>query len=104
MNQPHDEDTFWNLVDEFIENANQAVDQAGDPALVSAALLQACSRFSAFVVATSSLDRKEYTDEIPSALSFLSGQFHEQLEADLEDYREHYKVYIANERPDEPLH
>ncbi|WP_027329934.1 DUF3144 domain-containing protein [Marinimicrobium agarilyticum] len=106
MNQPpeHDEETFWNLVDQFIEQANNAVDQAGDPALVSAALLQACSRFNAFVVAAASLDRKEYTEEMPSALSFLSDQFREQLEADLEDYREHYKVYIAKDRPEDPLH
>lgn len=104
MNQPYDEDTFWNLVDHFIEQANEAVDQAGDPALVSAALLQACTRFNAFTVAAASLDRKEYTEEMPSALSFLSEQFREQLEADLEDYREHYKVYIAKERPEDPLH
>jgi len=104
MNEPHDEDAFWEIVDHFIETANEAVDQSGDPALVSAALLQACSRFSAFTVATSSLDRKEYTEEMPSALAFLSEQFREQLEADMEDYREHYKVYIAKERSDEPLH
>lgn len=104
MNEPHDEDIFWEIVDHFIETANEAVDQAGDPALVSAALLQACSRFGAFTVAAASLDRKEYTEEMPSALAFLSEQFREQLEADLEDYREHYKVYIAKERSDEPLH
>lgn len=104
MSATHDEDIFWNLVDEFIERANEACDTAGDPALVSAALLQACSRFNAFSVASASLDRKEFTEEMPSALEFLTGQFHDQLQADLEDYREHYKVYIARERPDEPLH
>lgn len=104
MNEPYDEEKFWELVDQFIETANNACDSAGDPALVSAALLQASSRFSAFTVAAASIDRKEYTEEIPSALEFLSEQFQQQLAADMEDYREHYKVFIAKERPDDSLH
>ena len=54
----------------------------------------------AFVVAASSLDRKEYTDEMESALQFLTTQYREHLRADLEDYRENYKVYIVKERPE----
>lgn len=104
MSESRDEEAFWALVDQFIESANQACDSETDPGLVSAALLQACSRFSAFTVAEASLDRKEYTEEMPSALEFLSKQFRQQLEADMEDYREHYKVYIAKERPDDSLH
>ena len=59
---------FWDLVDVFIERANAACDDA-DPGLVSAALLNAAARFNAFVVASSSIDRKEYIDEIEQLLA-----------------------------------
>lgn len=99
MSKTPDQEAYWDLVDEFIRRANEACDQA-DPNVVSAALVQAAARFGAFVVAASSLDRKEYTDEMDSALEFLTKQYREHLRADLEDYRENYKVYIVKERPE----
>jgi hypothetical protein len=92
-----DEELFWNLVDQFIQNANDACDQA-DPGVVSAALLNAAARFNAFVVASSSLDRKEYIEEMDSSLNYLTGRYREILRDNLEDYRDHYKEYV---RPDE---
>ncbi|MDQ2076818.1 DUF3144 domain-containing protein [Marinimicrobium sp. ABcell2] len=99
MSKAPEDEAYWNLVDEFIQRANEACDDA-DPSAVSAALLQASARFSAFVVAASSLDRKEFTEEMDSSLQFLTTQYREHLRADLEDYRENYKVYIAKERPE----
>lgn len=93
-----DEDkVFWDLVDSFIEKANAACDEA-DPGIVSAALLNATARFNAFVVASSSIDRKEYIEEIESAQKYLTGRYHELVRNNLDDYRENYKVYI---RPDD---
>jgi len=94
----NDENLFWDLVDSFIEKANAACDEA-DPGIVSAALLNAAARFNAFVVASSSIDRKEYMDEIESAQKYLTGKYHELVRDNLDDYRDNYKVYI---RPDEP--
>lgn len=93
-----DEKQFWDLVDTFIENANDACDDL-DPGIVSAALLNAAARFNAFVVASASLDRKEYIDEIESAQKYLTGRYAELVRNNLDDYRDNYKVYI---RPDEP--
>ena len=93
-----EEKIFWDLVDAFIEKANAACDDA-DPGVVSAALLNAAARFNAFVVASSSIDRKEYIEEIESAQKYLTGRYHELVRDNLDDYRENYKVYI---RPDEP--
>lgn len=100
MNKTSDEQVYWDLVDDFIQRANDACEDA-DPSAVSAALLHASARFSAFVVAASSLDRKEFTEEMEPSLAFLASQYREHLRSNLEDYREHYKVYIAKERPDE---
>jgi hypothetical protein len=92
MSSP-DEQVFWDTVDAFIEQANSACERM-DPSAASAALMHAAARFSAFVVASSSLDRKEYIEEMKVALNYLTDQYRELLRADLEDYRENYKIYI----------
>lgn len=102
MSSPPDDERFWQRVDAFIQDANRGCAAGEDPALVSAALLRASARFSAFAVANASLDRKAYIDEMDSALDYVTGQFREQLREDLEDYRENYKIEIANNRPDSP--
>ena len=93
-----EENQFWDLVDAFIQQANDSCETL-DPGMVSAALLNASARFNAFVVASSSLDRKEYIDEIESAQKYLTGRYAELVRNNLDDYRDNYKTYI---RPDEP--
>ena len=93
MSDNNEDTLFWNLVDSFIEQANNACEEA-DPGVVSAALLNAAARFNAFVVAASSIDRKEYIEEIESARNYLTGRYRELVSENLEDYRENYKVYV----------
>jgi hypothetical protein len=95
-----EDDQFWDLVDAFIEQANNACDEL-DPGAVSAALLNAAARFNAFVVASSSIDRKQYIDEIESAQKYLTGRYAELVRNNLDDYRENYKVYIGDKDEDE---
>lgn len=95
-----EDDQFWDLVDAFIEQANNACDDL-DPGAVSAALLNAAARFNAFVVATSSINRKEYIEEIDSAQKYLTGRYAELVRNNLDDYREHYKLYIGDKDEDE---
>lgn len=92
-----DEAQFWDLVDAFITQANNACEEV-DPGIVSAALLNAAARFNAFVVASSSLDRKEFIEEIESAQNYLTGRYRDLVRDNLDDYRENYKIYV---RPDE---
>lgn len=87
------ETRYWDLVDHLIQQANDACEHL-DPSAVSAALLNAAARFNAFAVATASLDRNEYSEEIEPALQHLSGRYRELLRENLEDYREHYTSYI----------
>lgn len=93
MSDNNEDTLFWNLVDSFIEQANNACEEV-DPGVVSAALLNAAARFNAFVVAASSIDRKEYIEEIESARNYLTGRYRELVSENLEDYRENYKVYV----------
>ena len=95
----NEEKQFWDLVDQFIQQANEACDQQ-DPGAVSAALLNAAARFNAFVVANASLDRKEFIEEMESAQQYLTNRYRELVKENLEDYRENYKVFIrADELP-----
>ncbi len=94
-----EEQQYWDLVEQFIENANTACDTL-EPGVVGAALLQAAARYNAFIVASASLDRKEFIADIEPSQLHLSAAFSENLTADLEDYRENYKVYMRSE--DEP--
>ncbi|MDO3381422.1 DUF3144 domain-containing protein [Gilvimarinus algae] len=96
MTDKDDNDLYWDLVDEFIERANSRCETA-DPGMVSAALLQAAARFNAFVVASSSVDRSEFTEEIEPSLRYLTNQYRDFLKEHLEDYRENYKVYMRTE-------
>lgn len=95
-----EDDQFWDMVDAFIEKANDACEEL-DPGVVSAALLNAAARFNAFVVAMSSIDRKEYIDEIESAQKYLTGRYAELVRDNLDDYRDNYKVYIRPDDEDE---
>ncbi|MEY4590545.1 MAG: hypothetical protein RL497_2621 [Pseudomonadota bacterium] len=93
------ETQFWDLVDHFIEHANNACEDM-EPGAVSAALLNAAARFNAFVVASASLDRNEFIEEMDPAQLHLTEHYRELLRDNLKDYKENYKIYI---RADEIL-
>lgn len=94
MNQTNDEKLFWDLVENFIQRANDACDDA-DPGIVSAALLNAAARFNAFVVAHSSLDKNEFAEDVENSVNYLSGRYRDFLKEHMEDYRENYRQLIG---------
>jgi hypothetical protein len=96
-----DEQGYWKLVESFIETANGACDSA-EPGVVSAAMLNAVARFNAFVVAHSSLDRKEFTEDIEGTINYLTGRYRDFLKEHMEDYRANYKTHVrADESSDD---
>ena len=90
------QELFWRFVENVIELANERAEEL-DPGLVSSALLQAASRYSAFYVAGSSESRKDLMEDKDDAIARFSGEFKKQFASDLEDYIENYKVYLRNE-------
>ena len=95
MSDKNDEDLFWNLVEAFIEQANDACENV-DPGIVSAALMNATARFNAFVVAQSSLDKNEFAEDVEGTTNYLSGRYRDFLKEHMEDYRENYTTLIGN--------
>ena len=100
MSSEQEDKSYWDFVDRVIAEANAATEEL-EPGLVSAALLQAAARYNAFVVAASSIDRKEYIEEMEPAMQYLSSRYREYLHNNLDDYRENYKVYVRADQPDE---
>lgn len=98
---PNDNDqAFWDLTEHFIEQANSALETT-DAGKIGAALLYAAARFNAFVVASASVDRKEYIADMDEAMEYLSKQFRHMLGDNLRDFKDNYKVYIRNDEQPE---
>lgn len=94
MANSNEEDIYWNQVEAFINQANDACDNA-DPGIVAAALLNAAARFNAFVVAHSSLDKSEFAEDVEGTTTYITGRFREHLKEHMEDYRENYTNLIG---------
>jgi hypothetical protein len=91
---------FWELAEQFIEMANHSLETA-DPGKIGAAMLFAATRFNAFVVASSSLDRAEFIEDMDESMDYLSKQFRQMLGDNLRDFKDNYKVYIKHEQQPE---
>lgn len=101
MSNKSDDDLFWELVEKYIDQANDDCETA-DPGIVSAALMNAAARFNAFVVAQSSLDKTEFAEDVEGTTNYLSGRYRDFLKEHMEDYRENYTTLIgARELPEE---
>ena len=103
MTKKSDEDIYWNQVEAFINQANEACDLA-DPGIIAAALLNAAARFNAFVVAHSSLDKNEFAEDVEGTTRYLTDHFREHIREHMEDYRDNYTTLIGKrEVSDEDL-
>jgi hypothetical protein len=98
---PQDNDPqFWDMAEQFIELANGSLENA-DAGKIGAAMLFAATRFNAFVVASSSIDRAEFIEDMDETMDYLSKQFRQMLGDNLRDFRDNYKVYIKHEQQPE---
>ncbi|AFU98929.1 DUF3144 domain-containing protein [Simiduia agarivorans] len=94
MAQTND-DAFWQLVEQFIERANDAPESL-ELTEVGGALMVAASRFNAYALAASSIDKASFKDDRDGLLKDYVNQFRSLLADDLEDYANHYKTLIGN--------
>ena len=79
-----EEQKVFQLIEQFLDLANEAAEESG-PDLVNSALLQAAARYNAFIVAANSDDLR---DEKPSAISYLVTRYKEMLDDNLDDFIE----------------
>ena len=90
-----DDDIYWDLVEHFIESANQACAETA-PGIVAAALMNAAARFNSFAVAQASLDKHEFAEDVEGTTNYLSGRFRDFLKEHMQDYRDNYSQLIGD--------
>ncbi len=88
-----DDEIYWELVESFLEKANDA-SEAIDLGIISAALMNAAARFNAYTVAASSIDVSEFSEDLPETTNYLTSRYRDLLKEHMEDYRANFKNYV----------
>lgn len=85
---------YRQMIDAFIDRANELADQNG-PENTGMALLFAASRFNAFVVSQHAQTQEGYESDLPKAREFFRNQYEKMLEENLEDYKQIFGKYSS---------
>mgnify|MGYP001187074484 CR=1 FL=1 len=91
------DEEFWDLADTFIENADNLCELSHDTGNVSAALLFAASRFSAFVVASSAEDSADLELKQDEATDYFVDQFRLMMMENLKDYHQNFDDFFEDD-------
>ena len=94
------DDEFWELADTFIESADNLCELSHDAGNVSAALLFAASRFSAFVVASSANDSTDLSAKQEEATDYFVDQFRLMMTENLNDFLQNFDEFFGDEETD----
>ncbi len=90
----HDQE-FWQLIDKFIQFANEQGQASGVPPHVAgAALLFAASRFNAFILARNSGTAEKFAATRPEALEYFRTQFDKMQAENFTDYEKNFAKYM----------
>ena len=84
---------FWKIADAFIGVANEQIETL-PWTKVSAAMVFAASRFSAFVLAASAGSAVELTAKREEAIAYVLSQFEQMLRDNMADYEENFSKYL----------
>ena len=92
MSDQSDETLFWEIMDQFIDSANQRA-EAVDLGIVNAAMLNAAARFNAYFVAISSESKDDLKQDKDESVHKFGGEFKRRMAENLDDYIDNYKIY-----------
>jgi len=91
------DDEFYSNVDEFIRLANNLAMVIGDEKL-AAVFNFAASRYSAYLVASSSQNQNELLQLREEALDYFCPIYKSNLDRNLEHYERNYEKFISKHR------
>ena len=96
MSNTEKDEHYYDRADEIIHLANE---QCGETARgkVSSSLLYAAARFNAFVIASTTSNVDELSNQKNDALEYFVEQYKIGLENNLDDYIENYNKYMNHE-------
>jgi len=94
MTTQTDDQQFWQLIDQFIQHANEQGQASGAPPHVAgAALLFAAARFNAYVLARSAGSAEQFSANKDNALEYFRGQFDKMMSENMADYETNFDKY-----------
>ncbi|QGZ39380.1 uncharacterized protein DUF3144 [Pseudoduganella flava] len=94
-NQDYDQE-FWQLIDQFIQFANEKGQASGAPPHVAgAALMFAASRFNAFLLARNAGTVEKFAANRDEALAYFRQQFDKMMAENVNDYEQNFDKYIG---------
>jgi len=94
MSTPPDQ-KFWDVADSFIKLANKLCADT-ERGKVSAALLFAAARFSAFVTAVGATDATAFREDREKAIEYFTAEFRKMLGANIDDWGKHFEKYMRD--------
>ncbi len=96
MSAENTDNEYWDVVSDFIEQANKYTEGRA-PGEVASALLNAAARYSAFYLAGSSESRKDLKEDKGVLVQDVSREFKKRFAENLEEYIEDYKIHFERD-------
>ncbi len=93
-NKENRDDVFWQITDEFIQQANDQCDKHKN-GKVSTSILFSAARFNAFMYASTAKNHAEYLKDKDMAIEYLTEQYKKVLIENLDDYEKNYDDYVG---------
>lgn len=96
MAQEIPQELFWELVGEFVDQAN-AMSKSQSAELVGTAMMYAASRYHTHIVARSSKDLEDFSSDEDNALAFFRERYEAMFKENFADHKENYLQYLGRE-------
>jgi hypothetical protein len=89
------DDTFYDRADAHIELSNGQISDDVPRSRVSASMMYANARFSAWLSATWCSSREEMGERRSESIAYFVDQFQKMLEENYDDYAENFSRYMT---------
>ncbi|WP_443748805.1 DUF3144 domain-containing protein [Asticcacaulis solisilvae] len=89
------DDRFYDRADAHINLSNDQINEAEGAGKVSASMMYANARFSAWVAWTWMSSPEEMVQRRSEALDYFAGEFRKMLEENFDDYLKNFEEYRA---------
>ena len=94
MSDDTNDQQFWQLIDKFIQYANEQGQASGAPPHVAgAALMFAAARFNAYVLARSAASAEQFSNNKLGAQDYFRKQFEKMMVENMADYETNFDKY-----------
>lgn len=93
MTQAVPQELFWELVGEFVDQAN-AMSKSHSAELVGTAMMYAASRYHTHIVARSSKDLEDFSADEDNALAFFRERYEAMFKENFADHKNNYNEYL----------